>query len=174
VRHQEIFFCNDLNELCQRKPDIPILIEDICSDNVERVTDFREESKVAMFRRFLEKRQVGVFAVSESRVIGHGWAIVCEENKTVANGYFKLDHGESFIHFCSVAQSCRSKGIYQFILYSLCERLFESQKPGKVYIDCEVNNIASIKGIEKVGFQALGRYHFYQIMGQLVYKKRMS
>ncbi|NQT04254.1 MAG: GNAT family N-acetyltransferase [Planctomycetes bacterium] len=171
IRRQQVFVCIDFEELQDRLPRIPISIEDITYANVHRVTDFRDQARVASFHGFLDQVQIGVYAILDSKVVGHAWAIICRDKRIKANGYFRLCSGEALIHYCNVKPSCRGCGIYQVMLFNLCNRLFNEERLDKVYIDTEVDNNAALRGMQKVGFRPLGQYMYFQFRNRLIYKK---
>ena len=174
ARRQRVFVLTMSGELSCHSAKIPISIQNITPDNVERVTDFRDRDKERVFRRFLNEGQVGIYAISDSKVVGHAWAVICHKKRNMANGYFELQKGEVLIHFCNVKESCRGQGIYPAMLVALCKRLFGEIGSNKIFIDTEVDNIASVRGIQKAGFRPLGQYLFLQFRNTLIYKKSIG
>ena len=174
IRRQEVFVCSGLEELHERRPRIPITIQDTSYDNVHRVTDFRNEKVEESFRRFLDQGQMGLYAIKDSQVVGHAWAIICRKKRQMANGYFELHKGEGLIHFCNTEPSCRGQGIYQAMLVALYKRLLNEAKVERVFVDTDLDNLASIRGIQKVGFKPVGRYFYFQLRNRLIYKRNIN
>ncbi|MFH1370570.1 MAG: GNAT family N-acetyltransferase [Planctomycetota bacterium] len=174
IRRREVFVCGRLEELHEKRPKIPITIQDASYDNVHRVTDFRNEKVEESFRRFLYQGQIGVYAISDSKAVGHAWAIICPKKRQMANGYFQLHKREALIHFCNTEPSCRGQGIYQAMLFALCKRLLEEAKVKSVFIDTDLGNMPSVRGIQKVGFKPVGRYFYFLFRNTLIYKRNIS
>jgi hypothetical protein len=174
IRHQQVFVCTVLEELQERTPGIAISIQDINHNNISRVTDFRDEAITKSFERLLDVGQVGIYAIADSKIVGHAWAIICRGKKRMANGYFKLNGGEALIHFCNVKATCRGRDIYPFMLFALCKRLFNEKRVSKVFVDTEIDNTTAIRSIQKVAFKPIGRYLYFQFKGRLVYKKNVT
>lgn len=171
---REVFVCTRLEELHQRAPRIPVCIENITCDNASGVRDFRDDVEVSVFRGFLEQGQVGVYATLDGKVVGHAWAMSCNLERSMANGYFELHKGESFIHFCNVKASCRRQGIYQAMLFALCKRLLNEAKVKRVFIDTKLGNLASVRGIQRVGFKPVGQFLYFQLVNRLIYRRSIS
>lgn len=72
------------------------------------------------------------------------------------NFYFlknKLEKDAAYIHYCYVNENYRGKSVYPTMLKELLEYGFEEKQISKVYIDTDKRNMASQRGILKVGFQ---------------------
>jgi len=170
VRHQRIFYLDDANDIVSVDAKVGIDIQEVTFANVESITDFRTREHVATFRRYLEEGQYGIYAWLDSKVVGHAWATVCKSSHCRVNGYMDIYQGEAFIHYCSVSKNQRGQGIYPSMLVALCQRLFSQAKVKRVLIDAEIDNIASLHGIAKVGFKPLGTGTYVQFREYLLFK----
>jgi len=168
LRRQRAFACPAPDELPEVDAAIPIALEPVTPENVDRVTDFRTRAEAAGFRAFLDRGQVGLFAVHDGRVIGHAWAVVCRGGRCLANGYFRLRAGEALIHFCRVGDSWRGKRVYPAMLAALAKRLLADEGVRRVLVDSEAANAASLRGIARAGFREIGRGTYVQVFGRLV------
>ena len=174
VRRQRTFFFDNPNNIITVNANADISILEITHDNVDRVTDFRSKEHVERFHRFLNEGQCGIYAIENAKVIGHAWAIICRKKKQRANGYFELHEEEALIHYCNVKKSFRGRRIYPFMLVMLSERLFRQAGINRVFVDTEADNTASIRGIEKVGFEPGGQYFYLQFRDKLIYKRNIT
>jgi RimJ/RimL family protein N-acetyltransferase len=168
IRRQRVFVLDRLEEMKLVQPRLPLSIFTVTSENVERIGEFRTEDVVRHFQRFLKAGEIGVFAERDGRVVGHAWGAVCRKETRRVNDYFKLRQGEALIHFCSVQESWRGLRIYPAMLSALVAMLFTGQNLHRVFIDTGIDNLASVRGILKVGFRPLGRYLYVIIRGRCV------
>ena len=174
VVRKQIFVCTRPEDLLEVSPKIPISIQNVTPDNVHRVMDFRGKRQERAFRLFLDQGQMGVFAVSDAKVVGHIWAIICYKKRQMANGYFKIHKGEAFLHYANVKKSCRRNALFSAMLVALCKRLFNEAGIIKIFADPNVDNIASVRGIQKVGFKPVGRYFYFRFRNKLIYKRNIN
>jgi hypothetical protein len=151
----------------QRGDEIPDIaprggetFEQVSSANVDDVLSFRPPSIAEIFRRQLEKGQLGVYGYRDGQAIAHGWMIINRGNRPLrANGYFVLQPREALVHFCSVAEAHRGLGIYQALLCELYRRAFASEPVDVIYIDTVIDNVPSRKAIEKTATFLTNAYY---------------
>ena len=174
VRRQRVYCLDTPDDIVTVESALPVSFSEITPTNVERVSDFRDEKYICLFRRFLEQGQQGVYAWLDSMVVGHAWAFVTGDQKQNAMGYFELQPNQAFIHYCHVNESYRGQRVYPAMLTVLCHNLFDSADIEKIFIDTESDNLPSIQGIGKVGFRPLGVYLFVQLRNRLIYKREIS
>ncbi|MBN1912284.1 MAG: GNAT family N-acetyltransferase [Pirellulales bacterium] len=152
----------------------PIALEEVNSYNVHNVTDFQPDKHSNLFEKSLREGQCGVYAVDNSVVCGHAWAVVCRNESGRSIGYYRLRAGEAMIHYCEVEPSHRGRAIYPAMLCSLCKRLLGKEKMTKVFVNTELDNAPALRSIVKVGFTTVGNYVFVLFRGRLVYKRRLA
>ena len=150
------------------------VIEHITSDNVHRVAEFRSQKQAETFHRFLQQGQVGIYALLNSKVVGHAWAYICRQSHCRVNGYMDIRQGEAFIHYCNVSENQRGQNIFPTMLVALCHRLFSQEGISRVLIDTESDNIASLRAHLKVGFEPRGVGTYIQLGGRLLFKRFTS
>lgn len=124
-------------------------------DNYDQVLAFREENVAKSFKSMLDVGQKGIFAIHRGRTVAHCWALTAKnvEPGSRVNGLISLREDEAYIHFCHTDRNYRGNNIYPFLLSVLSKHLFEVEKMKAIFIDTSLDNIASQKGIRKVGFQ---------------------
>lgn len=170
IRRQKIFFIDNPNDISTILLNANIRLTNISYDNVEHIKDFRSDKHITTFSKFLEDGQYGIYAWIDSKVVGHAWAKVCTKDSDKVNGYMDIFRDEALIHFCRVSENYRGKNIFPAMLETLCLRLFSEAKIWRVLIDTEVDNTASLRGINKVGFKPLGKGTYVQFRGRLIHK----
>lgn len=172
IRHQLVFSLGprDLHNVATSKD---IVFTKVTPDNIDSVLDFRDVNHLENFKKFLDDGQVGIYAWLDSKVVGHGWGKLCNGNCCRVNGYMDILHGEALIHYCNVKDAFRGNSIYPSMLIALSNMLF-SEGARCVLIDTEIDNIASCKGIAKVGFKLRERCFYIQFCGRLLYAKRIN
>ena len=142
------------------EPRIPVTFQAATLQNLPDVLSFRSSEIVSAFNRHIESGQIGVFVYHEGRAIGHGWMIANRgDSIKFANRYFRLLPREGLVHFCSVDENYRGKGIYQALLCELYRQAFDSGAVDVIYIDTEIANTSSRKAIQKTA--AFQRNQYY-------------
>lgn len=164
-----IYHCEDLHDIV---PAGYVTFTKVTEDNINHVLDFREIRHLNDFKQFLREDQLGIYAWVDSKVVGHGWAKVCKKRHCILNGYMDIFQGDSLIHYCNVSENYRSKNIYSSMLLLLCKMLFADGKTKRILIDTDINNIASCRGIRKVGFNHIGSPIYIQLNGRLLFKSK--
>lgn len=175
VRRQVTFLLDSPDEIVDVRPRGAVTLLPATEENVLKAAEFRGQGIAELFARYLEEGQSGVYAFDGGEVVGHTWGILCLTparawRRMYANGYFRLLRGEALIHFCSVRDDCRGRGIYPAMLVLLGRRLFE-RGARRVYIDCDRGNAASIRGLRKVGFRPLESVLYIQYRDRLIFRR---
>lgn len=129
----------------------------ITSENLKSVLAFRDELVLKKFSGYLAAGKQGVFAIVDGQVSGYAWATINLRAPRIVNGFFRLRTGEALIHDCHIATTHRGKGIYQSLLRKMVEIVSAHDPTVSILIDCASNNLASIRGIARSGFEELGQ-----------------
>jgi len=153
IRQMILFLLVSPEEINSIHITIPAEVCEINSSNVDKVRDFRDDIDPQKFENFLKKGDVGIYAIIDSKVVGHLWAFICREKSIRIDGFIKISKNEAVIHFATVYEKYRGKNIYPSMLSTLCNKLMLEKGVQKIYIITDKDNISSIKGIEKVGFK---------------------
>ena len=134
--------------------------------NLELIKGGEFEIFFETFRKFLKQNYLGVFALKNKIVVGYAWSGLKKSSKVKYNNYMKIRENEAFIFYCRTSLSVRGKNIYPRLLSEICSIHFNENNASKIWIDTEVNNLASQKGIEKVGFSFVENVIYYWILGK--------
>jgi hypothetical protein len=138
-----------------------VIIRQVTRENVADILAFRTAEYEEVFKRQLEKGQLGVYAYRDGKAVAHGWMIVNRGGRRIrANGYFVLQPREALVHFCNVAEAHRGMGIYQAMLCEMYRLAFASEPVDTIYIDTVIDNLPSRKAIEKTAQFLSNTYYF--------------
>lgn len=170
VRRTLVFYLGDPGDIIPINSKAKISISGVSFDNVEHITDFRSEKHEAMFRKYLEEGECGVYAWLDSKVVGHVWAKVCKRSRCRIKGYMDISQSEAMIHFANVSEEQRGKNIHPSMLVALCRYLFSEEKVNRILIEMEVDNRAALRGPIKVGFKLLCTGTYVKFRGRLLFK----
>jgi RimJ/RimL family protein N-acetyltransferase len=143
-------------------PDVNIFR--VNNQNVEAITDFLDEKYIKIFKDFLSQGHIGVYAAMDENIVGHAWSYIT--GRPSKRMYFPVNPTETLIFYCRVAPNYRGKSIYPAMLKRLQSILFQSTDINRIYIDTDVDNYASQRGIEKAGFVKLGNGYYVSIVGK--------
>ena len=171
VRRQAVYELRTPAEIAPQETRISAAIELVTHENVRDAADFRPQAVAETFRRFLDEGQVGYFARHEGRVIGHAWAELCRATRCKGCGYMPLERDDALIHYCSVSEDFRGNNVYPAMLTALSRSLFSDHGIRRVVIDTEIDNHASMRGIEKTGFKRIGTGTYVELLQRLVYAR---
>ncbi len=118
--------------------------------NLKDILYFQDKKYIDIFKKFLQMGDTGYFAYIDKNCIHRSW--VKSNNQIVYPHWtlpYKLKDNEIFIHYCETAPEARGRKIYPHVLSEIIQEHTEK----KVLIAVNKKNIASINGIEKVGFK---------------------
>jgi len=174
IHRVQFFEFNSPSEIVFIPPKIEIEIARVTSENVDRVRTCRDAAIAAMFRRFLDEGQYGIYALVDRQVVGHVWAIICRGERCMANGYIEINKDEAAIHFGAVADPYRGKRIFQAMMAAIASRLFDELKVHRIVTTAGLGDRAATRGHEKVGFKPVERMLCVQIGRRLVFKKALA
>lgn len=171
IRNQKIYEIKSFEEIKSITSKIDLEIKKVDFNNVYQATDFRQQKMVFIFENFLEKGDIGVFAFVNGKVVGHAWAVLnADQPSKRIDGYMDINRDECFIHYCNVSEEYRGKNIYPQMLSWLCKELVLVKKMKKIIIDCDISNVASLRGIEKIGFVFKTQKLFIRVFKKIVLK----
>ena len=119
-----------------------------------RVSDFRAgEFYLKDFKTMLKLKDIGVFVRVGSRYVGYGWLKL----KSSKDYYFTLD--EAYLCRFFVHPDFRGMNIYPCSIAYLLD-IAKRKGLRKAYISAAPSNIASLRGMEKMGFEFLKEIKF--------------
>ena len=143
----------DTLNLPPRSPDLRI--DQVTADNLQDISQFRNETVLQTFRQYLARKDIGVYAYCDGLAAGHAWAALWHGSKRLVWGYLPVDASTACIYFCSVSPSYRGRKTYQNMLVELSKLVFESTPVRRILISCALDNLPSYSAIERVGFRRL-------------------
>jgi RimJ/RimL family protein N-acetyltransferase len=76
-----------------------------------------------------------------------------------------LDAGECYVHYCETVREHFGRGLYPHMLRMILSRLFANVETLRVFISCRDQNVASIRGIQKAGFEHIATIYTLGIAG---------
>jgi len=137
-------------------------IKHAANDNLNDVLYFQAQKYVEIFKNFLVLGDKGYFAYLKDKCIHRSWL---KANQQIVHPHwaypYKLKENEVFIHYCETAPETRGRNIYPHVL----SNIIEEHKDKDILISISDENIASKKGVEKVGFRERERVKVLIIMG---------
>lgn len=146
---------NDLITYSSRKPE-EVAIKMIDAENLEQIRQQRPD-KYKRWKLYIEKNNGhGCIALNDGKIVGYGWL----KEKGVSDSFYKI-RGGAYLSEFFVDPSERGKNIYPAMISFLIEnnRLYSNY-----YISAYTTNIASNKGILKVGFKTKSTLTFFRIL----------
>lgn len=137
-------------------------IKHATNENLKDVLYFQPQRYIDIFKNFLSLKDKGYFAYLQDKCIHRSWL---KSNEQIVHPHwaypYKLKENEVFIHYCETAPEARGKNIYPHVLSNIIE-----ENQGKdILISVNDENIASKKGVEKVGFRERERVIVLIILG---------
>jgi hypothetical protein len=118
-------------------------------------------------KRIIEGNEFLAVVYKQNSLAGWGW--VRRGPFRYGNNYLKKS--ECLIHKCRTIRSYRRAGVYYTLLVSL-KPILGSKGYEKVYIGTKTFNKASIKGIEKAGFEFVEEYYLGGFVRRLLSRTR--
>ncbi len=150
----------ELKEL--KKQNSIAIIKSATFKNLNDILSFQDPKYINIFENFLKIGDAGYFGYIEKECIHRSW--VKSNNQTVWLPWsvpYKLKDNEIYIHYCETSHKARGKNIYPHVLYHIAEEF----KDKKILISTDDKNIASIKGIRKVGFVPIKTVKVFRLFG---------
>lgn len=131
-------------------------------DNLSDVLHFQSQRYIDIFKNFLLLGDKGYFAYLQDKCIHRSWV---KSNEQVVYPHwaypYKLKKDEVFIHYCETAPEARGKNIYPHVL----SNIIKGHQDKDILISVNDENIASKKGVEKVGFRERERVKVLILLG---------
>lgn len=163
-----LIYCKALQEsdITDRKKSVlPIVKGDLAALDCGRK---HSERLVWEFQCHLYDGARDFFWYRENGTIGHiSWLYY----KEVPNRILRLGEKECEIKFCLTLPEFRGKGLYPAALQTIQQYLKE-QGYERCFICVKDDNLASIRGIEKSGFQLAGRMRVCKAFGFQISRRR--
>ena len=119
----------------------------------------KEEFGAAQYWDLVDPDAQCYLARDGDRIVGVHWVSTREANDIVT-----LRAGECVIGPCVTVPRDRGRGIYPLMLSHICAD-WRQRGGHRAYMVVNVNNVASIRGIEKAGFRRCGRSTLIRLLG---------
>ncbi len=130
--------------------------------NITDILYFQSQRYIDTFKNFLSLGDKGYFAYLQDKCIHRSWL---KSNEQIVHPHwaypYKLKENEVFIHYCETAPEARGKNIYPHVL----SNIIKEHQDKDILISVNDENIASKKGVEKVGFRERERVKVLILLG---------
>lgn len=144
----------------------PITVEPVTRYNIPDVAVIFSSGKVKVFFEKLNLGHVGFLARHKSDVVGYMWRKDYDTQKTIkADGYIPLSGRFSHLHFARVSKEMRGRGL-QLFMFTHIIRDAHAKGITRIYTDGEQENIISMRGTVRMGFQEVFRLLVIEAMGR--------
>lgn len=155
--HMNIYELN-ISELLSVKAKVKLKFKFITEKNVAEVAKLRNNSRLHEFKKILKQDSIGIAVYDDNQVIGYGWV----KWQKCFDNFFFIRKNRALLASFYVDSRYRGLGIYPCIIRELI--IESNKKRGTTYylIGIQNNNISSIRGAKKVGFQFLKDYKLFR------------
>lgn len=144
----------------------PLTFEPVTEKNIPDVGVLFPSGKVDVFYEKLKLGHVGVLARYKSDVVGYMWRRDYDTRRMVrADGYIPLKGRFSHLHFARVSKEMRGRGL-QLLMLTYIIRDAYAKGISRIYTDGEQENVISMRGTMKMGFQEIFRLLVFEAMGR--------
>ena len=149
----ERLFCVKRDKAELQKSSLALEMVPITEENISLVRELRGPEYEEQFKYQLSLGDFGYYAYHEGRPVGYGWA----KHGGSDDFFFKI--GEGCVYLCRffVNEKVRGHGIYPELIGALIRK---ETSVDTFYIAVERGNVASERGLKKVGFEFVREYGF--------------
>jgi ribosomal protein S18 acetylase RimI-like enzyme len=149
--------------------DHTFIIKTTDLDSIKGLT----KEKINIFRSKLTNGDIGIIALENNNCIGYAWASISKNrNNQLDNPVIELKKNNAYIYYCHTILDYRGRGIYPQLLSLLAIKLFKEDII-EIIIDTSPNNVASQRGLLKVGFHEIYRAKILRLFGLVVWNKKV-
>jgi RimJ/RimL family protein N-acetyltransferase len=107
-------------------------------------------------------------------MVGSIWASINRTaNPAITRKHIRLLPNEALIHDIVTSEQSKGQGIGPFMVSSIISVLFSEYQVGRIIIDVNRNNRASLRMMEKVGLKAKEQAFYISILGRLAFEKTL-
>ena len=128
----------------------------ITEANLESNKDYHSE-KHNLWKRNLKKGSVGIFALCDGVVVGHGWL----KKRGAVDSFYRVGKDVAYLSEFFVSSEFRGKSIYPALLSQL---ILAHPSYDEFYISAYKSNVASRNGLLKVGFKPIRDFCFVRAL----------
>lgn len=138
-------------------------------ENISDLLYFDTQHNLDIYHQFLARGDTGYLASIGKTCIHRSWVI--HHPGTVWPHWalpMTLSPGEAYIHFCETAEDAKGKNIFAHVLSVITDDFLNCRN---IYICVNTKNKASIRSIEKAGFQLVRKTILLAMINQLIYSR---
>ena len=164
--HERLFHLNrDEMHPCHTEAKVEFVPID--EQNAGLVANLRGDTYVEQFKNQLRMGDFGYYAFLDGKPVAYGFV------KHQGSGDYFYRIGDGCLYLCRffTHEGARGKGIYPALITALIEREADCRS---FYICTERGNVASERGLLKVGFQFIGEYGFIRGFKHTFNKKKLK
>lgn len=149
------------------KSNCSLTFIDINLNNYFLIENIRGKKYVKQFKYQLSLGDYGVYALENDKIVGYGWV----KHSGSKDYFYKFSDDICYLCRFFVIDAKRGYGIYP----ELISKLIESKACyNNFYINVEKGNIASERGLIKVGFRLDSEYTFFRALKHTFNKKMLT
>ena len=140
-------------DVIQQKAKVHLTMVPVDQTNVDWVVELRAAVYKEQFCKQLAMGDFGYYACVDGKPVGYGWV----KHSGSEDYFFKITEGCCYLCRFFVHESMRGMGIYPELI---CELIKKEAQCDCFYIDVERGNMASERGLTKVGFRFVKDFGF--------------
>ena len=137
-------------------------------ENVEWIRDWQGPSRVRRFRRFLNRGDVGVYALANGEVIRYGWAALNLPGRGLVRTHDPIEVGDALLHRAYTREDYRRRGVASYALAYLMTFLHEQYLHRGLQRVCAIvlaDNLIPQRLLTKFGFRKTQHIKLVRLLG---------
>ena len=164
--HERLFYLNK-REALFKEAKVSVEMVPITAENLHLVKELRGADFEEQFKYQLSLGDFGYYAYFENKPVGYGWV----KNPGSDDFFFNISANCCYLCRFFVHESMRGKEIYPALISALIRK---KEEINSFYIAVERGNIASEKGLKKVGFKFIKEFGFIRGFKHTFNKKTLK
>ena len=169
IYKQNLYF-SDIYRTNHVESKVEISFEIIGNSNYEKVGRIRGDTYIKQFKKQISMEDIGVYACINSIPVGYGWVKV----KGSKDFFYNTKNNCAYLCRFFVNDKYRGLNIYPCLIKELMRISSEKYEIQKFYISADEENLASIRGITKVGFKLIRKNKFIRFLKVTINKKILN
>lgn len=164
--HERLFYISR-ETVVKCQSDLLLEMLPITKENTVWVRTMRGQEYVKQFIDQLAMGDFGYYACVNGKAVGYGWV----KYPGSKDYFFNIEEGCRYLCRFFVHESMRGHGIYPELICALIEHEDEANN---FYIAVERGNVASERGLRKVGLEFQKEFSFLRLLRRTVNKHRLE
>jgi GNAT superfamily N-acetyltransferase len=147
-----------------------VTYELITRENVEQVREWCGSGQVRRFERFLNRGDVGIYALFNGEVIHYGWAAFNLPGYAWIRTHDPVQAGDALLHRGYTRKNYRRRGVSAYAIAYLMTFLYEQYRQQGLRRVCslvEVDNTAPQRLFAKLGFCKTQHIKLVRLLGTI-------